>query len=135
MRVTSLGILLVALAGFVDSLYLSWGALTGNALRCGVLEGCNVVAQSPYSWVFGVVPLATFGVVYYIGMLGLSASLLWAPFPQARFLTVLWAGLGVLFSMYFMYLQAFVIGAFCIYCIISAVATLLLFTLALITKK
>ena len=41
-----------------------------------------------------------------------------------------YAALGVCFSVYFIYLQVNFIHAFCIYCLISAVTTLLLLILA-----
>lgn len=97
MRVIPWSLFILSLVGFFDSLYLSWGALTGSPLICGILEGCNVVAQSSYSWVFGI-PLAMYGVAYYIGALGLSASLLSAPFSGARLPMILWGVVGVLFS-------------------------------------
>jgi hypothetical protein len=46
---------------------------------------------------------------------------------------ILCAGLGVLFSLYFMVLQVALIRAFCIYCLISAVTTLLLAVVAMRT--
>ena len=130
MKAFAWALFVFALIGFFDSLYLSWGALTGNPLSCGILEGCNIVARNPFSRVFNI-PLAVYGAVYYLGALGLSASLIWAPFRSARVLMILWAGVGVLFSAYFLYLQAYVILAFCIYCLISAVATIALLALSL----
>ena len=43
--------------------------------------------------------------------------------------------LGVAFSAYFVYLQLFVIGEICPFCMVSAAATTLLFIIELVTKK
>jgi uncharacterized membrane protein len=48
-----------------------------------------------------------------------------------RFAALAYSALGVCFSIYFMYLQIAFIHAFCIYCLVSAVTTLLLFIAAL----
>jgi uncharacterized membrane protein len=65
-------------------------------------------------------------------MFGLAALLAYD--PSSRGLTVgavLYAALGVAFSLYFMVLQIRYIKAFCIYCLVSAVTTVLLTVTAL----
>lgn len=114
-----------AIVGIADSAYLSHAAVTGSPLNCSVFDGCNVVAASPYSKVMGI-PLALFGLVFYIVALGLSASLLTMNSKGLRQSMFAWSVLGVIFSAYFMYLQYFKIEAICLYCVISAVATILL---------
>jgi len=64
-------------------------------------------------------------------MLSLAALLAFDPFSRGlRLGAIIYAALGVCFSVYFIYLQVNFIHAFCIYCLISAVATLLLLILA-----
>jgi uncharacterized membrane protein len=73
-----------------------------------------------------------FGVVYYLYMAALAALLAFDPISRALRLAALgYAALGVGFSIYFMVLQVAFIHAFCIYCLASAVTTLLLFIAAL----
>jgi uncharacterized membrane protein len=88
------------------------------------------VASSSYAHILGM-PVGYFGLVYYSYMFGLAALLAFD--PSSRVLcwsAVLYAGLGVLFSAYFMNVQFTFIHAFCIYCLISAVLTVLLFVAA-----
>ncbi len=60
-------------------------------------------------------------------MFGLAALLAYDPLSRGlRIGAVLYAALGVLFSLYFMVLQVGYIRAFCIYCLVSAVSTVLL---------
>lgn len=119
----------VSLAGIADASYLAHAALTGSPLNCAILDGCNTVAQSPYSKVFGI-PLAIFGFFYYLAALVLSATLVSVSGIRMRAAMFFWSIAGVLFSAYFMYLQYFVIEAICLYCVISAVATVLLLVLS-----
>jgi uncharacterized membrane protein len=65
-------------------------------------------------------------------MFGLAALLAFDPFSRGlRFAALAYSASGVCFSIYFMYLQIAFIHAFCIYCLVSAVTTLLLFIAAL----
>jgi uncharacterized membrane protein len=65
-------------------------------------------------------------------MFGLAALLAFDPFSRGlRFAALVYSALGVCFSIYFMYLQIDFIHAFCVYCLVSAVTTLLLFVAAL----
>lgn len=124
--------LALALIGVIDAFYDSYAIYTNQLLWCPPpIDGCNTVASSPYARIFGV-PIGYFGTVYYLCMFGLAASLAVAPLSRRlRLGTLLYAAMGVFFSIYFMYVQFTFIHAFCIYCLISAVLTLFLLIAAL----
>ncbi len=124
--------LALALVGIAVAFYDSYAIYNGQPLWCPPpIDGCNIVASSPYARAFGL-PLGYFGLVYYLYMFGLAALLAFDLFSRGlRWGALLYAAVGLAFSIYFMYVQATYIGAFCIYCLISAVATLLLFIAAL----
>jgi uncharacterized membrane protein len=87
--------------------------------------------SSPYSRVFGV-PMSYFGFIYYLFMFGLAARLAYEPFSNnLRFRPILYAALGAVSSIYFMYLQLGFIREICSYCLISAVTSFLLLFAAL----
>jgi uncharacterized membrane protein len=94
-----------------------------------VLDGCNIVAKSEYSFFLGV-PLALYGVLFYAVVFILAAALLVLP------LRILFQGLlalgviGSLASLVFLYIQFFLIKAICIYCVASAVITFMVFFVA-----
>jgi len=116
----------VASIGLIDALYLSYSRYTGINLPCSITDGgCAVVAASPYAVLFGM-PLAYLGVLFYIAILILTC--LYKYFKTDIFKHILIGAIvfGALDSLYFLYIQGFVIGAFCIYCIISAIATFIL---------
>ncbi len=124
--------LALALLGASVAFYDSYAVYNGQALWCPPpINGCNEVANSPYARIYNL-PVGYFGVVYYLYMFGLAALLAFDPFSRAlRYATLGYAALGVSFSIYFMYLQIAFIHAFCIYCLVSAVTTLLLFIAAI----
>ena len=121
---------LVALAGLADAAYLTVEHLSGRSVRCMVVSGCDEVLQSSYATVAGGVPVAAVGAAAYFTVFSLAtlaaygydgARKLLAPLVAVMFLATLW----------FLYLQAFVIRAFCTYCLISATVTTVLALLLL----
>ncbi len=123
-------LLAVALIGIADSFYLAHASYTGSSISCALLEGCNTVARSSFSRIFGT-PLSYFGLIYYLYMAGLAAFLAYDPDSRGQRLGALvYAAIGVIFSIYSFYVQAFLIKAFCIYCLTSDVLTVILLGLA-----
>ena len=121
---------LVALVGLADATYLTVEHLTGQSVRCMVVSGCDEVLQSSYATVAAGVPVAAVGALAYFTVFSLAilaaygyegARKLLAPLVAVMFLATLW----------FLYLQAFVIRAFCTYCLISATVTTVLTLLVL----
>jgi uncharacterized membrane protein len=122
-------ILMIAFAaiGLAVASYDSYAIYNGHPLWCPPpINGCNEVAASPYARLLDL-PVGYYGVVYYLYMVALTVLLRYDPLSRGlRVGAVLYAALGVLFSLYFMVLQLGYIRAFCIYCLISAVTTVLL---------
>jgi uncharacterized membrane protein len=125
--------LVFAAVGIADAFYDSYAIYNGQLLWCPPpIDGCNTVASSPYARVFGV-PLGYLGVAFYLVMFALAALILFDPFSRGlRWGALACAALGVSGSIYFMYVQYAFIHAFCIYCLISGVLTLLLLIAALV---
>ncbi len=135
---TSLVVLVIVLAliGFADSTFLLAKRLSGGPIPCVLgFTGCDTVSKSPYSVLFGI-PLSAYGMVFYlgIGVLGL----LYLDTKNALFARLLLpaTALGFAMSAYFIYVQKFLIKAFCVYCILSAIISTILFCLgAIIYRK
>src|SRR5664279_2390788 len=125
-------LLALAIVGIAVAFYDAHQLYNGEALWCPPpINGCNEVANSPYARIYNL-PVGYFGVVYYLYMFGLAALLAFDPFSRVlRLAALAYSALGVCFSVYFMYLQIAFIHAFCIYFLVSAVTTLLLFVAAL----
>lgn len=125
------GIMLLALFGLSDSLYLAQHENSAAPLLCSVenLSDCNIVVTSQYARIFGI-PLAEFGVVFY-ALLFIIAALelvLFDRFLRRIVQSVSFIGIGA--SLYFTAIELFVLKAWCIYCLVSAGITLLIFVLA-----
>ncbi len=123
--------LALALIGIAAALYVAHGNYTGQPLWCPILDGCNAVVNSPYSRVFGV-PMSYFGFIYFLYMFALAVRLVFEPFARSlRLRAILYAAMGAISSMYFIYLQLRFIRELCSYCLISAVVSALLVFAAL----
>ena len=131
-RYAPCALLALALVGIAVAFYDAHQLYNGQPLWCPPpINGCNEVANSPYARIYNL-PVGYFGVVYYLYMFALAALLAFDPFSRGlRFAAPAYSVLGVCFSIYFLYLQLAFIHAFCIYCLVSAVTTLLLFIAAL----
>jgi uncharacterized membrane protein len=126
------GLILAALdvVGLVVAAYLAVVELAGGVPACGIVRGCEEVARSEYSRIAGV-PVAVFGVG--LSLLLLTLALAWWR-SDLRSLLLAHYGLslaGVLFEVYFLYLQVVVIGAVCIWCATYGLSLVARFAVAL----
>lgn len=124
-------LLALAMIGLGDTLFLSYYQYLNLIPSCAI-GGCEIVLSSAHSKFMGV-PLSYIGLVYYAYLFCLSILLIIEPKSWAlRFGTLVYTGIGLLFSLYFeFYIQAYLIGALCMYCAISATTTLVAFGTAI----
>ena len=115
---------MVALAGLADATYLSVQAFTGETLSCGGSPDCFRVLGRSYSKVAGI-PVALLGAVAYFSVFALAT---FAAFGHMRARILLIPIIGAMFlaTLWFLYVQAFVLHAYCRYCLFSAALTFLL---------
>ncbi|MDP9004761.1 MAG: vitamin K epoxide reductase family protein [Verrucomicrobiota bacterium] len=115
---------LVALAGLADATYLTASALSGETATCGGSTGCFEVLGSAYARIAGI-PTAAFGVLGYFSAFTFAT---FTGFGYARSRTFFSITVWAMFSttLWLLYLQAFVLHAFCRYCLFSAAITFLL---------
>lgn len=127
-------LIIVSFIGFLDASYLTIAHYTGLALRCSVFNGCDQVTTSPYSVILGI-PVALLGVFYYLAIL--LATLFYFDSRKAWLPKyIAWAtNAGLAASVWFVFLQLFVIKAICQYCMISATTSTLLFIFGIIIIK
>jgi uncharacterized membrane protein len=121
-----------AVVGIVDAAYLTWHHLKHELVPCSVVSGCETVLTSSYAEIAGI-PLAGFGLAAYILAFVLAISaFLWN--RKLWFLFGMQVCLMTVFTVWLLYLQAYVIKAFCQFCLLSACVTLTLFIIAIISK-
>ncbi len=128
----------LCLIGIVVAAYLSYVETAHVEAVCGPVGDCNTVQQSKYARLFEVLPVGVLGLAGYVAIL---AAWLLSRFGSER--TAYLASLallgmtifGVLFSIYLTFLEPFVIGATCAWCLTSAVIMTLLLWLSLTPGK
>lgn len=123
---------IVAVAGLIDSIYLTVHHLTAEPVPCSIVAGCEMVLTSPYAEFRGV-PLAAFGMAAYFAVFSLALLAVYGNRTAWFLFGVAACGMAC-FTLWLLYLQAFVIGAFCQFCLLSALTSLTLFAIALVSK-
>ena len=126
------GLVLAALdlVGLAIAGYLSSVELRGEIPNCGPLHGCEQVALSEYSRIGGI-PVAVFGVI--LSLVLFSLAIAWWRIGDGRLLALHYglSLLGVMFELYFTYLELFVIHAVCVWCASYGLSLLARFLVAL----
>lgn len=122
----------VSLIGLLVSVYLVlWKAgMLGN-LACGT-GGCEIVQLGEWGELFGI-PVAAYGVVGYLGIMitgvvGLQPG--WEGRSEPALYMFMMSAVGVCFTLYLSYLEAFVIHAWCRWCLGSAAIIGVVFVLS-----
>jgi uncharacterized membrane protein len=112
------------MAGLADATYLTVQALTGETLSCGGSPDCFRVLGSSYSRIGGI-PVALVGALAYFSVFTFATFAAFGYARAARFLALM-VGLMFLATIWFLYVQAFLLHAYCRYCLFSAAITFLI---------
>ena len=124
---------IVSLIGLADAIYLTVEHVTGQSVRCTIVAGCSEVLSSRYAVVAGL-PLAAVGAAAYFSVFSLATLAAFGYRVAGTLMTAL-VLLMFLFSLWLIYLQAFVIHAFCQFCLLSAAVTTALTVIALLARR
>ena len=114
---------ILAVAGALVAVYLTYVETSGAEAVCGPVGDCNAVQESKFALLFGVIHVGLVGLISYVVVMGtwLVSRLTKPPLADwAKVALALGAAGGVAFSIYLTFLEPFVIGATCIWCISSA---------------
>lgn len=114
----------ISLAGLAEATYLTVLNLTGETAVCGGSPDCFKVLGSAYAKIAGI-PVAAFGILAYFSVFSFAT---FAAFGYARarrlLALVVWPMFAV--TLWLLFVQAFLLHAFCRYCLFSAAITFLL---------
>jgi len=119
----------LALIGLGIAIYLAYVESSGAEAVCGPVGDCNTVQQSEYAKLFGVIPIGIIGIAGYVVSLvaWFTARLSRRPLADWARLALFAGSLGgTAFSVYLTFLEPFVIGATCAWCVGSAVIVTLM---------
>ena len=124
----------LCLVGFFVAGYLAYVETAQVSAVCGPVGDCNTVQQSEYARLFGILPIGTLGLIGYamilLAWLGIRFGRNGVENIGALALLGMTFG-GTLFSIYLTFLEPFVIGATCAWCLTSAVLMTALMLLSL----
>lgn len=115
---------ILAVIGLGVAGYLTFVETSGAEPFCGPVGDCGSVQSSPYAMLFGFLHVGLLGVIGYVAILAAWAI---GQYGNGKF--SLWARValfgmaffGCLFSIYLTFLEPFVIGATCMWCVASAI--------------
>lgn len=128
----------LCLMGFGVAGYLAYVETAQVTAFCGPVGDCNTVQQSEYARLFGVLPIGVLGLAGYLAILLAWLAGRFGTGRIARLASLALIGMtlfGALFSIYLTFLELFVIGAICAWCLSSAVIMTVLMWLSTTSGK
>src|SRR5262249_53962453 len=132
MKLRPVLIAILAFVGMIDALFLSLKRNAGP-IPCHITHGCTDVLTSKYSAVAGI-PLSWFGLAFYFVIFSVVVLRLFEDpeYPIGRLSAIVFylAGTALIISAFLVGIQAFILKAFCEYCLFSAGLVLTIFLLA-----
>jgi uncharacterized membrane protein len=129
-----LAFLILSFIGFLDATFLTISHYTSRAVPCVISSfDCNKVTNGPYSTILGI-PVALFGVGYYLILFVMTVAYLDRRYQKILLWTSRFTIMGLIMSLWFIFLMAFVIKAFCLFCLLSAFTSITLFVFKYFTN-
>lgn len=115
-------LIIFSFIGILDTSYLIRKGLQKKDVWCPFFPDrwCRTVQHSKQSKMFFGIPNSVLGFCMYLAILMLTIVSRYGIF-DTFFLLQLVVGFGFLFSVYFLYVQGFVLRAFCTWCVVSAI--------------
>jgi uncharacterized membrane protein len=117
-----------SLLGALIALYLLLHSLGYSSLVCPI-SGCDKVQASPYSKILGI-PVSAFGLALFLGLLAVGVYAILQNLAMPKLL-LYGSSLGMLGYLYFTFLEAFVIRAWCFWCVCSSLCMLVIWLCSL----
>ena len=129
---------ILCVIGFGVAAYLAYVEKAQVSAVCGPVGDCNTVQQSEYARLFGIFPVGVLGLVGYAAMLVAWFTSRFGSGKLARGASLALLGMsliGTLFSIYLTFLEPFIIGATCAWCLTSAIIMTALLWLAVLHNR
>ena len=129
---------ILAIVGLLDSWYIFYKKQKNEKLVCFIGQDCNEVVNSKYSHIYGV-PNEVLGIIFYLFILGIVGLLAFGitEFHDISLIAVIHfiAFFALLLSIFLTTIQAFVLKAWCEYCLVASFANFGIFVLAFFIQQ
>ena len=121
-------LVVLGILGMIDTGYLIWKQKKKQPLVCPIGQNCNAVLESRWNKVF-FIKNEILGFLFYVFIVGVGIFLFFnSGFLQGtKTALMVISGLSFVFSVFLVYIQIKKIRNFCIYCLASALITILIF--------
>lgn len=134
-RLSNRLIFIFSLLGLAVSAFLFYEYTFAGSVLCPMGQGCDIVRASSYAYIFGI-PIPLLGIGFYLAMAVLSVIHSHdLPTKIVKRLQLLIALSGAGFGLYLTYLEVFVIYAFCFWCVLSFIISLIILISILVRRK
>lgn len=128
-------VFIFSLLGLLVSAFLLYEYSLNGPVVCPIGTGCDTVRTSPYSQFLGI-SIPVLGIAFYLAMAILAVVHTHElPTKLIRKLQLLGAVSGVGFGAYLTYLEAFVIRAYCFWCVLSFIISLMILASIILGRK
>lgn len=127
----------LSLVGLGIATYLTYEHYTGNeTLACSAGDNFNCLKVTTSEWsMIGPIPVAVFGLIFFVGMVVLCAPWLWQlRVPVLDMLRLAGVIVGVLSALYLVWVELFRVDAICLWCTGVHIITVLLLAAVLWTN-
>jgi uncharacterized membrane protein len=125
--------MVISLVGLGDAIYLTVHHLTGQSVRCAISGGCSVVLSSPYA-IFAGIPIAAIGALAYFIAFSL-ATLAAFGYQRAQGWLIMIVVPMFVSTLWLLYLQTFILRAYCDFCMLSAAMTITLTIVVIVARR
>lgn len=138
-QLLSLALVVISLLGIFDAGFITYEKLSGRIPTCRPPFECGTVLNSDWAYIAGI-PLSIYGLVFYLivfvfSVLNVLEVQLTIPVTKTIRNTIyLLTMFGFGFSLYLIFLMQFIIGAWCLWCLFSAITSSSLFIIAMVLR-
>ena len=120
-------LMILSIIGFAVSYYIFYSKKYDKHLYCPIGQDCDAVVKSKYGKTFGIENTIP-GMLYYVVIFAYGILLnrnVFIALPVYYFIVGISVA-SVLFSLYLVYVQKFILKKWCIYCIVSTIASIMI---------
>lgn len=114
---------------FLASMMLSFSQT--EQLLCSIGSGCDIVHASPYNYTFGI-QNSYFGIPIFFILSLVTLSQILRPKREKKKVINIAVVLASVVVLYFLYVQAFLLHAWCKYCLTVDISTVLALAITII---